>query len=719
VGEAVDPGYWCRHLRETVQFAAGIDTLKKQPRPVFVEIGPGRDLRALLVRHREEESTLQAVNLLPPQHQEAEDDEYLLGKIGQLWLYGVAVDGREFYRGEKRQRIPLPLYPFEKRRFWLEGNPLDKVKTALTNTNPPVIEKETQPEPDTTRSPGPAEYLNRGPEPGTPYVPPGSKIEEILVQTWQEFFGTAGIGIKDDFFDLGGDSLKASVMISRIHKELDVLIPLEKFFQKPTIEALAIFIVNNTQKSLYSSIESLEKKEYYPLSSAQRRLYVLWQLDQQGMAYNIPTVSILEGRLNKDRFEHTLRRLNNRHESLRTSFEIIRGEPVQRIHSEVIFNIQYYDLSNRTSEGKTAAVMKDEIIKNFKKPFDLSHSSLLRVGLIKEDTYRHILVVDMHHIISDGISLSILVKESAALYEGKELFPLVIQYKDYSEWQNKLLHSKSMKKNEEYWVKQFSGSIPVLRIKTDYKRPGTQDFEGGTVHIVLESQFTARVRKLVKEKSVTLYMLMLAVYNILFLKYSGQNDIVVGTGIAGRGHAELHHIIGMFVNMLPIRNKMMGASSFVVFLREVKKNVLQALANQDYQFDQLVNRLKLERNSRGNPLFGVVLQVNNMSSEITDNNNRYENEKLTVTPYEFDFGQSHFDLLMDVFEIGDHIGLSLVYAAALFKKSSAEKIGKHFVEILQQVVENENIKLEDITISDELLKPTANIFKDEDGEFGF
>ncbi|UCH95065.1 MAG: amino acid adenylation domain-containing protein [Candidatus Aminicenantes bacterium] len=730
VGEAVDPGYWSRHLGETVQFAAGIDRLKKEPRPIFVEIGPGRDLRALLVRHQEEESNIKAVNLLPPQQQETAHDGYLLSKIGQLWLYGVTIDWRQFYRGEKRHRISLPLYAFESQRFWFEGNPLENIKAVLTNTNKSGLEKDKHPGPGTTRNREPGGYLNRGPELETPYVPPGSKIEETLVHIWEEFFGTAGIGIKDDFFDLGGDSLKASIVISRIHKELDVLIPLEEFFKKPFIAALALFIADNTEKIIYSSIEPTEKKEYYVLPSSQKRLYVLKELDKQGIGYNLPVVFILEGRLDKTRFEEAFRRLIKRHESLRTSFEMMEGEPVQRVHDEVDFEIEYYQVEeekvpfgqiNAFGEGKESRketqknTKKEEetdqyhksqelrtksYINNFIRPFDLSHAPLLRVGLIhtsplslphgrssqKASTRdRHILMVDMYHIISDGISIVLLVKEFLSFYGGENLPALRIQYKDFSRWQYRKQQEKSIKPQEEFWLKEFKGEISILDLPTDFTRPKIQSFEGRTYCFQINNDDTAALKAYASKEGVTLFMLLLAVYNIFLSRISGQEDIVIGTPLAGRQHPDLEPIIGMFLNTLALRNYPGREIGFKEFLTEVKEKTLQAFENQDYPFENLVERLGVERDTTRNPLYSVMLILQNF---YTQSYRLPEQELygLSLKNYEYDRHASTNDMTLYVEEVGDILYCSLEYCTRLFKEETIKRFVNYIKKIISSVL---------------------------------
>ncbi|MCB2298641.1 non-ribosomal peptide synthetase, partial [Clostridium tagluense] len=303
---------------------------------------------------------------------------------------------------------------------------------------------------------------------GVEYEAPRNEVEAKLVRVWEEVLGVDKIGINDNFFELGGHSLKATVLVSRIHKELDVEVSLREVFKKPTIKGISEYI-EKTEKSIYSIIEPVEEKEHYEASSAQKRIYMLQQFDLKSTAYNMPSVMEIEGRLDKQRLESAIEKLIERHESLRTSFKTIDGEIVQRVNKDIGFRVDYLEKSDKN---------RDEIIKEFIRSFDLNKAPLLRVGLIKLEEDKHILMFDMHHIISDGVSSGILIKEFVKLYEEKELASLRIQYKDYSHWQNKLLKSEVMKIQEDYWINIFKDEVSILNMPTDYSRPAIQSFEG-------------------------------------------------------------------------------------------------------------------------------------------------------------------------------------------------------------------------------------------------
>ncbi|MCP5107454.1 MAG: amino acid adenylation domain-containing protein, partial [bacterium] len=313
---------------------------------------------------------------------------------------------------------------------------------------------------DKKNLPEPEGYISTGDS----YQAPRSPVEELLADVWQEVLGAKKIGINDDFFELGGHSLKAGIMTSRIHKELNVDIPLKEIFVKPTIKELSGYIINVRRQlgDNYSAIEAAEQKEYYPLSSGQRRLFIVYRVEKESIAYNVPAAFHVKGKLDRKTFEKTVRKLIDRHESLRTSFHMINNQPAQIKHNRVNFNVEYFIRDGRAPET---------IMKNYIRPFDLSRAPLLRVGMITSEEDNGILILDVHHILSDALSNAVLIRDFIKLYTGEELPELPIQYKDFSEWQNKLLTSGKIMNQEKYWVERFSGSVPSLNMPTDYPRP--------------------------------------------------------------------------------------------------------------------------------------------------------------------------------------------------------------------------------------------------------
>ncbi|UCH98493.1 MAG: amino acid adenylation domain-containing protein [Candidatus Aminicenantes bacterium] len=537
---------------------------------------------------------------------------------------------------------------------------------------------------------------------------PLEETEQKVANLWAEVLGIPKdkVDIHTNFFESGGHSLKAVVLISKIHKELYAKLPLITIFKAPTIYGLARYI-KSVKIDKYAFIEAVEKKEYYVLSSTQRRLYFLWQMEKGTVSYNLPLVTIVNGKLARYRFEEVVRRLIERHESLRTGFLLRGKESVQRIHRKVDLSISDYEAADEDDEQVKA------ILAGFIRPFDLSRAPLFRVGLIKINPQKHLLLFDMHHIISDGVSMALLVSEFVHLYEEKTLPVLRIQYKDFSQWENALLKWDRMKKQEVYWLNRFKDDIPMLAIPTDYPRQAMQKSEGDRVQWEIDSQLTIKIKTITRESDATLFIFLLAVYIILLSKYAEQEDIVVGIPVAGRNHADLQDIVGMFVNTLAIRSHPNSDKTFTVFLEEIKENALNAYENQDYPFDTLVEKLEIARQPGRNPLFDTLFVSEDLGTP------ELRVKDLEFIPYEFENAISHMDLVLYVNEPREQIGLILEYATALYKRSTVEEMLQDYIEILEQVAAHRNIRLEDIQISHNFLEPQSNILKENQEDFEF
>ena len=529
---------------------------------------------------------------------------------------------------------------------------------------------------DRKKLPEPGQDINTGVE----YIAPRNEIEEKLEKIWSKLLKTKEISIDSDFFDLGGHSLKVTKLIAEINKEFNVEISFTEVFDKPTIRNMGEYIVQ-AKESIYSSIRQVEEREVYKVSSAQKRLFALNQFAQEEVNYNTPAVMTIEGRLEKERVEKTFRKLVERHEAFRTSFELQDDEIVQRVHKEIEFNIEYMEVCED---------VVTRIVDRFIKPFDLSKAPLLRIKLLQIEEEKYILMVDMHHIISDGASVGIIMEEFAKLYNGDVLEELKIQYKDYAAWQNELLDSGAMKNNEEYWLTVFGDEIPVLDMPTDYLRPTLQSFEGDSIIFKLDKELTEKIKELGNNNGATLYMILLSTYNILLSRYSGQEDIIVGSPIAGRPHADLQSIVGMFVNTLAMRNYPKGDKTFKKFLEDVKKNALDAYEHQDYQFDELVEKLDIRRDLSRNALFDTMFVMQNTDIEELEING------LIFKPYGFENKISKVDLTLSAVEIEGEVMCNLEYCTRLFKRETVERISQHFINILRVVAENPEIGLLEI-----------------------
>jgi amino acid adenylation domain-containing protein len=508
--------------------------------------------------------------------------------------------------------------------------------------------------------------------PAAEYVPPRDRVEAKLVEIWAEVLGKEKgfIGIEDNFFRLGGHSLRAVALVSKIHQALNVKLTLAVLFKTPTVKDLAQHI-KGAAEDRYAAIEPVEKRDYYELSSTQRRLYILHQMDPGGTVYNMATVVRLPGAPDIERLEKTFIKLIDRHESLRTSFHMEGSRPVQRVHGIVDFKVENYDLQKNSAEA--AAV--------FHRPFNLAEAPLLKVGVLKTVDGAFVLAAVMHHIISDGVSLRILEKDFSALYRDGSAAPLRIQYKDFSQWQNSRKQDAHIKTQEDFWLKEFSGEIPVLELCLDYPRPAVQSFAGGILRFEVGPMETRQIKSLARQEGVTLFMLMLAATYTWLAKLSGQEDIVVGTPVAGRRHADLEPVIGMFVNTLPLRAHPAGGKSFLEFLAEVKEKTLDAFENQEYQFEDLVENAPVNRDTARNPLFDVMYTL--IQVDETPGAGKPRDEKnITESQQEInEEATAKFDLNLEL-TVTEKLAVSLEYCRKLFKRETIERFAVYFKQLI-------------------------------------
>jgi amino acid adenylation domain-containing protein/non-ribosomal peptide synthase protein (TIGR01720 family) len=507
------------------------------------------------------------------------------------------------------------------------------------------------------------------PELPTQFTAPVTPTQKQIAEIWQEQLGIESVGINDDFFELGGDSLKAITIGGKIHKKMDAEIPLSEFFNHPTIRELSQYIVG-ARKSKFYSLQPGEKKEYYPLSSAQKRLYVLQEMNRSSTSYNLPMVVTLEKDVDKQRLENTFKKLLERHDSLCTSFEIINNEPVMRVHDRCRFQVEYFD-SAREEEKQAGP---------FLQPFDLAHAPLLRVRVIKNNPGSSSLMLDKHHIICDGTSHMILEKDFTALVTGEELPPLKLQFKDFSEWQNSNEQKLFRKKQETYWLDTFKHDPPVLNLPYDYPRPELQSFEGNRLKLILREDETRALRTLALKQGATLYILLLAALNILLAKLSGNEDIVIGTPVLGRRHADLQLIFGMFANTLALRNFPLGEKNIGDFAGEVKKRTLETFENQDYLFEDLVKQLNRTYDPSRNPIFDVGFSLHDVGA------------------YNYESKISRFDLLFEGSEKDGNVSFQVEYCTKLFKQETVERFINCFKKIISRLTSDWEKRIGNIEI---------------------
>ena len=633
-------------------------------------VEPG-EVEAQLLRH---DKIKEAVVLT---RQDPGGDQYLTAYI--VWQTAGSEEELRRFLGRVLPQYMIPAYVV----------PIDRI--PLTDNN--KLDRQALPEPATVSSEA--------------CESPADEIERVLVEMWSRILGVPpdNIGVCTNFFLVGGHSLKAVKLISGIHKEFDVVISIADIFKTPFIRDIAACIRRSGRRR-HTAVEPAERREYYPMSAMQKRLYIVSQLDKGSTAYNLYEIKWLEGHLEPGQLESALRLLIRRHESLRTSFPVMGEEPVQVVHGGADVEVEYY-----RSGAELAAI--DPLISRFIRPFELSTGPLVRAGVIEIAREKYVLMIDHHHIVSDGSSQAIFFSDLAALYEGRELPALKLQYRDFSQWQNSRQGRAAAGAAGAYWLRRFGGEIPKLDIYTDFPRPEVQSFNGSWLHFRFEPSLTKKIHRLMADTGTTLYMVLLAFYTVLLSRYTGQEDIVVGTPAAGREHGDFEDVIGLFINALPMRNYPGGEKTFGEFLEEVKTNTIDAFKNQAYPFDHLVERVADSDDLSRSPIFEAELLVQNMELP------GWKLAGLKMGAYEFSGRFTQVDIALEVWEQEEEILFYLVYCTDLFKRETMERFAAAFRQIAVALLEDRDTRLQDVRIAHQLQSVETEVYQEVADDFEF
>ncbi len=523
----------------------------------------------------------------------------------------------------------------------------------------------------------------------TEYVLPSTDIERKLSFIWTQILGIKDIGIYDDFFELGGDSFKAITIISSIYKKIQVKLPLPTFFQKPTIYAISQFIIASDNIA-FAAIPKAQIKYSYSLTSAQRRLFALNQMDKESKQYNSIITLKIEGSLDYSRINQCLNELVKRHESLRTCFRRIDEEIMQIIETDLSIKADFITVDENSE--------LQNIIEEWIKPINLNQLPLLNVGVFQVQEQSHLFVINIHHIISDGISNSILIREFASLYNNYDinLLPLLpVQYKDFAEWRNEN-YGQTLLNSEAYWLESFSDKIPLLNLPLDYPRASFKKYEGNKITFRIDKKRTKALKEIAIESEVTLYMTLFSIWSILLAKLSDQDDIIIGVPTSGRNHSDIQDIVGMFVNTLPIICNLKNNQTFSSLLLAVKKTLTHALEHQDYLFEDLVDKINIPRDFGRNPLFDVMFAFQN--SQFQNEINTIEINDLNISSFEFAHKYSRFDLTLDGEEIDNELIFQLEYSTELFTTETCGQFINYFNNIIDSIIEYPQLKLNNISL---------------------
>ena len=588
------------------------------------------------------------------------------GRLLDLWVKGFAFDWNGLYEGAVRpQRISLPTYPFARERCWTNVRYPDAPEalpaTGAVRTNVPVtVAREV-------RMADPA---------------------QTMMRIWCELLGRPSVARDDDFFELGGHSLLATQLAVRIRDEFGVDLPVGTILEAPTVDALVQHLGKlapaPAAAEFPQAAPDTSADMAFPLSFAQQRLWFLDQLEGHNPTYNIPAAVRLKGRLDAAALEGALNDVVARHDALRAHFGSVDGTPLQYIAAHLELPLVLHDLGGvapKEREAKTHWLMLDEA----RTPFDLQRGPLVRGSLLRLADEEYLLLLSMHHIVSDGWSMGILVRELGAFYAHRSfgaevaLHELPMRYVDFARWQREWLSGEVLERQLGYWKKQLAGSPTLLTLPTDRPRPLTQGQDGAALAYALPAELGVKLHALSRKSQGTLFMTLCAAFNVLLARYSGQTDICIGTPIANRNRSEIEDLIGFFVNTLVLRTQVDLRAGFTDLLKQVRAATLDAYAHQDVQFEQLVGAVQPERHTSYSPLFQVMLVLQNSPLNLA-----LPGLELELVPHET--VTAKFDITLTLSEGPQGLYGSFEYNTDLFDRATIERMAGHFTHLLQAIV---------------------------------
>ncbi|MEB3827148.1 amino acid adenylation domain-containing protein [Phormidium sp. CCY1219] len=537
------------------------------------------------------------------------------------------------------------------------------------------IDRRALPAPDTSR-----------PLLDVEFVAPRTPTEEILADLWAQVLNLNEVGIFDNFFMLGGDSIGATQLVSRVRDRFDIELSLHRLFESPTVAELSESIARANRQTL-APIQPLRRDGDLPLSFAEQRLWFLDRLQEGSVTYNEQEALHLSGSLQVEALQAALQEIVRRHESLRTNYQAVDGSPVRVISPQMDLKMTEVDLQHVPPEERLKEVQRLGD-RDIRQPFDLANDPLVRVTLLQLAADDYVLLLTMHHIITDGWSRGVLCHELEALYGAyvlgnpSPLPPLPIQYADFASWQRQPTIADAIAPQLDYWKQQLAGVLPILELLTDYPRTTIQNSRGGKAFFECGAQLTSRLKQLSQEAGVTLFMTLFAAFATLLYRYSSQEDIVVGTPIANRNRSEIEGLIGFFVNTLVLRTQFAGNPKFTDLLQQVRQTALDAYAHQDVPFEQLVEALQPERSLSHSPIFQVMFTLQNAPIA------PLQLPGVSFKWMPMNTAKAKFDLFLSMEETEAGLIGYWEYNRDLFEATTIRRMMAHFQTLLEAIVAN-------------------------------
>lgn len=505
-------------------------------------------------------------------------------------------------------------------------------------------------------------------------ISPANKVEEELLRIWAHILAwkPEEISMTDDLFLLGANSLRVVDFVLKVQDVMEKPVSISLIFDNRTIRQQAA-LIGNMQTIKAEQIGKTEKKPFYKQAAAQKRLFILNELDKESLSYNISAGFNITGKLEVKEVEAAFRQLIARHDILRTSFFVQEGTPVQQVQDNCSFNMEYYE---------AGATDFESIKKQFFRPFILDQPPLIRAMLIKEEDSSYKFVVDMHHIVCDGISINVLVDDFIKAYRQEQLIATDLSYSDYAEWSMKRADMDEYKEHAAFWKQQFLNYSIQSGLPADFKRQAVRGSEGRLCHYELTRRETDYLRRLSKKMDVSIYTLLLTCISVLITQLSNEEEVVIGTSVSGRNNPALERMIGMFVNTMAMRIQVNPDKPFPDLLKEVKELVIKALEHQDYAFEDVLSDLGMQFDPSRNPLFDVMFVLQE------DWEPRFGIPGVVLEPFQIDKGVAKFDLTIECVDKGTTLHFNLEYATDVFKKTSIDRLFDAFRKLIRELEEN-------------------------------
>lgn len=606
------------------------------------------------------------------------DADYICGN----YVKNHTVIWKDLYKDKNIQKVSVPTYPFSGERCW--------------------VEFENDSDSGTSRK---SVVLKNGSDDSAL-----GQVEQAVSEIWSTVLGYKEIDANKSLFDLGADSISIVKISNLLNETFKVNIGINELFEKNTVSKMAVLISSKSEGTqVKKRVSRAPDKDFYETSPAQKRMFVMQENDHASTAYNVVGAVEIIGALDKSKLENAFIEMIKRHEGLRTSFHIVDGQIVQKIHeaNETKFELNEVSVSNETELLK---VMENAIM-----PFNLEKTPLFKISLYNLSENRSILLIDIHHIISDVSSMRIFTEELSKIYSNLEIASMENQYRDYVEWHTDFKLSDEYRNQKAYWLDEFSETIPKLNLPTDYERGALKENSSDQVVFEIDRSITAPLQKIARDNETTMYMVLLTCLKSWLSKHCFQDDIVIGSPIACRNNIEFESIIGIMMNTIALKSKIDKHKSFAENLNHVKVKTLSAYRNQDYQFDELVQTLNIDQDKKRNPLFDVMFVLQEQPTIRLDG--------LTIKEYEIPNRNSMLDLTIVANNYGDNIRFTVTFREQLFKKASIVDMTRRFKLLMEKVADGSDLTIDSIQLLDERelqdYQSLVNSLSDIDDDFNF